>query len=145
MDIVKEIFSSADFWKFALPLFGATVAWFTNEWRKRLADQYQHKEANYKELLRSLRGFYIDAEDASTLRADFLNQLNVSWLYCPDEVIKKGYAFLDTVHDHQQRTDSDREKAMGEFVAAIRKDLLSRKLVRKSSLSASDFRHLSTK
>lgn len=142
MDTVREIFSSPDFWKFALPLFGAVIAWFTNEWRKRVAEQYQRKEANYKELLRSLRGFYVGAADAQALKAEFLNQLNVSWLYCPDEVIKKGYAFLDTVHARQQHTDEEKEKAMGEFVAAIRKDLLSRKLVRKSSLGASDFRHL---
>lgn len=142
MDTVSEIFLSPDFWKFALPLFGAVIAWFTNEWRNRVAEQCRRKEANYKELLRSLRGFYVGAKDPQALKAEFLDQLNVSWLYCPDEVINKAYAFLDTVHTSQQETEEEKEKAMGEFVAAIRKDLLSRKLVRKTSLSASDFRHL---
>lgn len=142
MKTIVEIISSPDFWKFALPLFGAVIAWFTNEWRKRVADQYQRKESNYKELLRALHGFYVTAENAQSLRAEFLNQLNISWLYCPDVVIKTGYAFLDTVHAKQTHTDEKKELAMGAFVAAIRQDLLSRKLVRKSSLSASDFKHL---
>lgn len=142
MSVNAEILSSPDFWKFALPLFGAVIAWLTNEWRKRVADQYQQKEANYKELLCALRGFYVNAENAQSLKAEFLNQLNISWLYCPDVVIKKGYAFLDTVHAQKQHTDEQKEIAMGAFVAAIRHDLLSRKLNHKSSLSAADFRHL---
>lgn len=86
---MTQICLSVDFWKFAIPLLGAIVAWFTNEWRKRITDQYLRKEANYKELLKSLRGFYIGAANAQELKAEFLNQLNVAWLYCPDDVIQK--------------------------------------------------------
>ena len=142
---MNEILSSVDFWKFAVPLLGAIIAWFTNEWRKRIADQYQRKEANYKELFKSLRGFYVGAANAEALKADFLNQLNAAWLYCPDEVIKKGYAFLDTVHAKAAHTDDEKEAAMGAFVMTIRKDLLSRKLVRTTSLKASDFKHLNAR
>jgi hypothetical protein len=140
--VLSEILSSADFWKFVVPLGGAVVAWYINEWRKRVADEYQRKEANYKELVRSLRGFYVGVPNAETLRLEFLNQLNLSWLYCPAEVIRKGYAFLDTVHAKQAHSDEDKERAFGEFVAAIREDLLSRKLVRSGGLSAKEFRHL---
>ena len=142
MDIIKEVISSADFWKFVVPLGGAVVAWFTNEWRKRVADQYHRKEANYQELLRSLRGFYAEHTDARVLKLEFLNQLNIAWLYCPDHIIRKGYAFLETVSSSQAHTAGQQEKAMGEFVAVIRQDILSRKLVRRSSLSAADFKHL---
>lgn len=125
------------------PLFGAVFAWFANEWRKRVAEQHQSKEESYKQLLRSLRGFYVGAgSDVQKLKTDFLNELNVAWLYCPDHIIEKGYAFLDTVHTERQHTDEEKERALGEFVAAIRRDLLSRKLVRRSNLSASDFKHL---
>lgn len=141
MDVVVAIVSSVEFWKLALPLFGAVIAWYVNEWRKRLAEQYQRKEANYKELIRSLRGFYVEAANAEELKLEFLNQLNISWLYCPAAVIRKGYAFLDTVHTEQVYTDTEKELALGAFVAGIRKDLLSRKLVRKSGLSAQDFKH----
>ena len=142
VNVIAEILSSPEFWKFALPLSGAVGAWFINEWRKRLADQYQRKEANYQELLRALRGFYVGAENSADLKAQFLTQLNMSWLYCPDDVIRKGYAFLTTVHTSKVHTDEQKEKALGEFVAAIRNDLLSRKLVGRSSLTAADFKHL---
>ena len=140
---MTDILSSADFWKFALPLLGAVIAWFTNEWRKRVADQYQRKEANYKELIRALRGFYVGAAKGDELKLEFLNQLNISWLYCPDEVIQKGYAFLETVQAREAELDDERQLAFGAFVAAIRGDLLSRKLVQKTSLSAKDFKHFS--
>lgn len=140
---MKDILSSAELWKFAIPLLGAVIAWFTNEWRKRAADQYQRKEANYKELIRSLRGFYVGAANADELKLEFLNQLNMSWLYCPDEVIRKGYAFLETVHAQQAKSDEEKQLAFGAFVAAIREDLLSRKLVHATSLSAKDFKHFS--
>ena len=123
---MSDILLSTDFWKFALPLFGAVVAWFTNEWRKRVADQYQRKEANYKELLRSLRGFYVGAANGDELKLEFLNQLNISWLYCPDDVIRKGYTFLETVHARTARSEEEKQLAFGDFVAAIRNDLMSR-------------------
>ncbi len=140
---MAQTFLSVDFWKFTIPLLGTIVAWFTNEWRKRIADQYLRKEVNYKELLKSLRGFYIGAANAQELKAEFLNQLNVAWLYCPDDVIQKGYAFLYTMHAQQIHTDEKKEAAMGAFVAAIRRDILSRKLVKKTTLEAADFKHLS--
>ncbi|MBN1292948.1 MAG: hypothetical protein JXB48_13995, partial [Candidatus Latescibacteria bacterium] len=139
---MRNIFLSVEFWKFALPLFGAVIAWFVNEWRKRLWEQYQRKEASYKELVRCLRGFYIGTENADCLKGKFIDQLNQCWLYCPDEVIKKRYAFLDNVHTNQVHPDNVKEKAMGEFIVAIRKDLLSRALVRCTKLTGGDFKHL---
>ena len=137
-----DIFSSVEFWKFSMPLLGAVIAWFANERHKRLADQYQRKEASYKELLRSLRGFYVDAAGANDLKVEFLQQLNLSWLYCPDEVIRKGYAFLETVHTGSSKSDEEKELALGAFVAAVRTDILSRNLVRRTQLTAADFKHL---
>jgi len=137
-----EIITSVEFWKFAAPLFGAIVAWFVNEWRKRIWEQYQRKEESYKELLRCLKGFYIGANNANELKAEFLTQLNRCWLYCPDDVILKGYAFLNTVHAKNVLSDEVKEKAMGDFVSSIRSDLLSRKLVKSTNLSGKDFKHL---
>ena len=99
-----EILSSVDFWKFSAPLFGAILAWFLNEWRKRIWEQYQRKEESYKELIRCLKGFYVGVPNSQELKSEFLNKLNKCWLYCPDEVILNGYAFLDTVHASNTQT-----------------------------------------
>ena len=137
-----SILSSVDFWKFAIPLLGAVVAWFFNEWRKQQAEQHTRKEESYKQLLRSLQGFYIGAVKAEELKSEFLNQMNIAWLYCPDHVIRAGYKFLDTVQTGKTSSDDEKETALGAFVEAIRKDHLSWGLVKRTELSARDFRHL---
>src|SRR5690625_6401742 len=121
MIILKEIFLSPDFWKFVIPLMGTVIAWLVNEWRKRVADQYQRKEESYKKLIHSLRGFYEDSDNDKgsnnkSLVSDFLEEFNITWLYCPDDVILKGYAFLETVQTKHSHDDKDKEKAMGEFI-----------------------------
>ncbi len=115
--MVLQIMGSVEFWKLALPLFSAVIAWYINERQKRLLEQYQRKEASYRELVRALRGFYEGTSDSDKLKADFLDQLNQSWLYCPDNAILKGYEFLESV---KQGEDNDlKQRAMGDFVAAI--------------------------
>lgn len=133
-----------DFLKFFLPLAGAAIAWFINERRKRSAEEYERKERRYSALVDSLQGFYVtkSPEQARQLKAQFLQELNNCWLYCPDEVIHKAYAFLSTVHTGANSTDEAKEKAVGELVLSIRQDLLSRSTVRFTQLSAKDFKHL---
>lgn len=145
MEKFIEIISSVDFLKFVIPLMGAVIAWFLNEWRKRIWEQYKRKEDQYKILIKCLQGFYIEhlnPQVSQQLKAEFLQQLNICWLYCPDEVIKKAYTFLETVNAKQIQPDEIKEKAMNEFVLAVRNDLLSRKLVSKTNLTHQDFKHL---
>lgn len=136
---------SLDFLKFFLPLAGAAVAWFWNERRKRIAEEYERKEAKYAALIDSLQGFYVDAANTDTgrkLKAKFLTELNKSWLYCSDKVIKDAYAFLETVHTGAESTAAEKEEAVGQLVLSIREDLVSRKRVRTTNLSVKDFKHL---
>ncbi|MFQ3245806.1 MAG: hypothetical protein ACI9SP_002454 [Arenicella sp.] len=59
LSVLREVLSSVEFWKLAVPVFSAIVAWLVNEWRKRLWEEYKRKEDSYSELLRCLRGFYM--------------------------------------------------------------------------------------
>lgn len=69
--------------------------------------------------------------------------MNLCWLYCPGEVIRRAYRFLNAVHtDAREQPAEVRELAAGELVTAIRRDLLSKRTVSGSNLDASDFRHL---
>jgi len=123
-----------------LALAATVVTWLFNERRKRAWEEYVRKEDNYKKLLSVLRGFYVTTQDKA-LKQDFIDQLNQCWLYCPDDVIRKAYAFLDTVKVDAQSTDDAPEIACGQLVAAIRQDMLSRRLVKKTELTGKDFRH----
>lgn len=122
-----------------IPLLAAVIAWFANEWRKRAWEEYQRKEENYKVLLRASRGFYVNAEDV-TKKTAFLEQVDICWLDCADEVIKRVYAFLEAVKTGARTTEADRNQAFGEFMVAIRRDTLKRKVARTTNLKPEDYR-----
>jgi len=131
-----------------IPVIGAVIVfvsglvmWYLNERSKRIYEEYTRKEEKYSGLIRSLKGFYVTSFDKN-LRNEFLNQLNLCWIYCPDEIIHKSYNFLLMVHTDQQHSDKEKEKAVGELIVAIRKDLISRKPLRETNLRPEDFRHL---
>jgi hypothetical protein len=141
-----------DFLAAVLPFIGAvTVGLVTgaaaifgliwNERSKRNWEEYHRKEQNYKTLLITLNGFHVATENVDQ-KAAFLEQVNLSWLYCPDVVIKKAYAFLDTVQTGAIATENEKVAALAELVFTLRKDLLSRKLLNKTKLKAGDFRLL---
>jgi hypothetical protein len=79
------------------PVLAAIVAWNLNERGRRRRDEYVRREARYQRLISALRGFYVATVDRS-MRQEFLDQVNLCWLYCPDEVVRSAYGFLDTVH-----------------------------------------------
>jgi len=124
-----------------LTLIGGFVTWYLNERSKRSYEEYRRKEERYSELIKSIQGFYIDSF-SKELRSQFLNQLNLCWMYCPDEVIHKAYKFLLMVHTDKKCSDDDKEKAVGEFILAIRKDLINKKPLRNTELKPGDFKHL---
>ena len=136
-----------DFLKIFIPLIGAVIAWFANERRKRMWEEYKRKEDRYQELITSLKGFYLSSwtpEESKTHKNHFIDQLNLCWMYCPDDVIKKVYAFIDTVHTGQKSTDEAKERALGELILSIRKDLIGRKILSNTSLKPEDFRNLTS-
>lgn len=141
METLLKIISSVEFWKITAPAILAISVWYLNETSKRKLEEYERKEENYKELLRTLRGFYVTGQDTE-LKEEFLHQVKLCWLYAPDEVIKKAYEFLSLVKTSATATNEKTELSVGELVAAIRTDLISRKIVKKSKLKAEDFEHL---
>ena len=75
-------------------------------------------------------------------KVEFVEQLNLCWLYCPDEVIKSGYDFLNAINSPEM-TLAEKQTAHGDFVVAICKDLLSREITRKTKLTSQDYTRLS--
>lgn len=138
---VRGILSSPTFWSIAIPA-GVALWTFSNaEVHKLRWEQYKRKEERYSRLVLALRGFYVDTIDAE-LRRQFIDELNLCWLYCPDDVIQLGYRFLGTVQTGASTDKSTKEQALGQFVVAIRRDLLSRKELRSTALEGKDFKHL---
>lgn len=137
---------SRDFLKIFLPVLVTVLVWGLNERSKRVNEEYVRKEERYLELVNSIRGFHahIEAGDtkAQEAKQTFLDQLNLCWLYCPDEVVEKGYAFLETVKKGAGSTAEERQQAAGEFILALRRDLLNQGLFGGTKLKAKDFKIL---
>ena len=135
--------NSLEVWQITVPLLVAVLAWILNESSKRSWEQYKRNEERYKELLLRLRGYYVKSEDLGK-RQEFLDQVNLCWLYSPDNVVHRAYAFLDAVKTGAETSESARENAAAELFVAIRKDLLPRNLWRfwrKTELDIADVRH----
>jgi len=123
----------------------AAITWLLNESSKRKHNDYVRKEERYAALLDNLKGFYAGSYNKQQKDA-FIRELNRCWLYCPDSVIKKGYAFLEKVHVDNKYTDKVKELAVGEFILEIRKDLLPRRfgILKRTRLDPKDFKHLAS-
>jgi len=123
-----------------LSVAGSLLAWYLNSAAERAHQDYVRREERYVALVSSLRGFNV----AGSLddKAQFLDQLNLCWLYCSDSVIRAAYRFLGTVQVGATSTEFEREQAAGELVLAIRLDLLSRQPVAETALRADEFKIL---
>ena len=127
--------------KILIPIITIVGGWLFNEKSKRTWEEYKRKEEHYSELIKNLQGFYVKSQNLD-LKAKFLGHINLCWLYCTDEVIKKAYAFLETVHTGQIASDEQKERALGKFILEIRKDLISRKFTKATTLKSGDFKNL---
>jgi hypothetical protein len=119
---------------------GGFVTWLLNERSKRVQEEYVRKELRYIELVKSLRGFYAVGETAS-LKEEFIAQVRLAWLYCPDEVIKRADGFLETVREGATCSDEEKVSALNSLLFAIRRDLFERRPIRTTKLNTGDFRH----
>lgn len=105
-----------------IPLAGGILAWWLNEHSKLKWEKHVRKEDRYRGFLESISGFYIASQDREQ-KEKFLQELKLAWLYCPDNVIKAGNAFLDTVATGAESSDEEKERALAEFEMALRRDL----------------------
>lgn len=136
--IIIKILSDVDFWKILIPAISAIIAWRLNEKSKRLHEEFIRKEKRYRNLLNALEGFGSKSENKQELREKFLKELKLAWLYCPDEIIHSIHKFLE-------RTTNDGSLAVKKIIFSMRKDLLSRKIVKRTRLKADDYKFIAFK
>ena len=99
------------YWKIILPVAGAIIVWCMNEWSKRKWERHKRKEDRCVGLLKTVRGFREDSEDIE-LRKQFLQELQLAWLYCPDSIINPHFPSIvdiqGTGHPALQIDEPDR-------------------------------------
>ncbi len=120
-----------------IAIIGSVILWILNERSKRRQETKERKEVRYVKLILTINGFYSDKGDKG-MKDEFLKQVELCWMYCPDSVIYKAYQFLKMMEtgDH---TKEEEKKVMGEFILEIRKDLIQNKELRNTQLKPEDF------
>ena len=115
----------SDALKICVPVAVAAIGLIGNEYFKRRWEKYKRKEEQYLGMLQSLKGFAVGAnpDKARQDKTEFIQQLNVAFLYCPDSVIKAAYDFLDCVSVGAKMSESRTREALNGFVSEVRKDL----------------------
>jgi len=139
--ITKAILSSPQFWGIIIPVLIAVWTFYKTENNKLKWEQYKRKEQSYTALIKAVKGFYVGSTD-TPLKNKFLEELNLCWLYAPDSVIQHGYTFLMSVHTSKKLSDEEKELALGNFIAMIRKDMLDQNITKKTKLEGKDYKHL---
>ena len=127
-----------------LSILGSMYIYYLTQQDQQAYEDYKRKEARYVELVSSIKGFST-TQSNSELRQKFIDELNLCWLYCPDEVIKASYNFLNTVTDDVKQNETEQKEALGKLMLTIRKDLISRKILTNTNLTPSDFKLLRSK
>lgn len=112
----------------------ATISWTLNLREKRATEGYQRKEQVYREIVVGLQALY-KTENAAE-RDRFIVQTRITWIYCPDEVVRELNVCLDALIVKPAPV-SPQQEALSKAVAAMRKDLMP-----KTTLTYRDFRNV---
>ncbi|MCK5493464.1 MAG: hypothetical protein KAJ14_10180 [Candidatus Omnitrophica bacterium] len=130
-----------------ITLGGSMLTWTANEKSKRLEEEFKRREERYSKLLDVMKGFYVGST-STTQQQEFLKETDLSWLYCPDEIIRKAYAFLETLKPENKNRYSPEElnktqkTTLQELILAMRKDLIKREKLKETELKAEEFQIL---
>lgn len=93
--------------------------------RERTSAMFIEKRKNYEKLLDAIKGFIRGNPDE---KQEFIYEMNRSWLYASDEVVRKTRRFLDLYVDHTSQGShfvpaKQSDPIMGSILLAMRKDL----------------------
>ena len=116
---------------------GAFLAYLFSSRAKRDESIIRFKEEKYAKLLIKLQGF-VGSTVSAQLKREFFEEQYQSWLYASDEVVEAINRLVAIVIESRGNNPDPAEgrKAVGQIVAAMRRDLL-----KKTSLDYSAFRY----
>lgn len=104
---------------------GAYLTYFFTNRTKRNETILKYKEEKYSNLLILLQGFVGTTANTETKKKFFEEQYK-SWLYSSDEVVEAINVMVALIIQSNEKpfTSEEGEKAVGNIVVAMRKDLL---------------------
>jgi len=124
-----------------LGIVSSLTTWRWNEASKLSQENYIRRERQYAKLISYIHGFGED-NHGKEAKDKFIKELDLCWLYCSDDVIKKAGIFLGSVSIGSKATEEQQQKALAELILSIRKDLINNKRVSETKLEWRDFKFL---
>ena len=103
----------------------ATAGLVINEQFKRMEERRKHKSKIYEALIRYSHGFKTPPD--KDLVDKFIAELRVSWIYCPDHIVRYCNSFILSMHEKHETTNEQRKQAMFSFLYSMRKDLYGKR------------------
>ncbi len=130
--------NDSSWWSFlgiVVTALGAVFIWFLNQLSKRKWEAHIRREKRYKRFLDSIDGFYENSQ-CSKSKNEFIRQLRLAWLYCPDSIIRQANQFLESVEKREKKsTHDEKETALANLVLEMRRDMVG-----KTDLNTTDFK-----
>ena len=120
-----------------MPIVIGFYQWKIEQRNKRNYDLYIKKEELYVNLLNNIQGFYNGFIDSYKQEA-FINNMQVAWLYCPDEVILACNEFLIAINNKSKNIE-----VVNKLILSMRKDLLNNNYIKKTTLTEVNFLNVS--
>ncbi len=119
-------------------ILGSVLSWLYNEWQKRKLKLLTEKEERYGKLIKNIRYLSSTSKDVEKGN-EFFDEFLLCWMYCPDNIIQKGNAYLDSMNAEKTKVidPKNTEKLKGEFILELRKDLKG-----ETKLTSEDLRDL---
>ena len=108
----------------------AVIGYLFERWRERKARLHERKENLYKNLLYSIKGFFIGRTEFSA-KEEFVDETRLARLYASDKAIQALDTFLDHLMKKEEVFNNESgenyqetaKKFLGVFILAMRNDL----------------------
>jgi hypothetical protein len=115
------------------------ITWGLTEWARRSTKRHLRKTERYVELIDLIENLMENKEKKPgdpDLRIKFIHQINLCWLHCPDDVIRKTTDLVSKFNNDGISLEK-KEEALSELMITLRKDVL-----KKTKLNNADYEKL---
>lgn len=106
------------------------VTWGLTEWARRSTKRHLRKTERYVELIDLIENL-MENENKKPgdpdLKIKFIHQINLCWLHCPDDVIRKTIDLVSKFNKDEIPLEN-KEAALSDLMITLRRDVLKTKL-----------------
>lgn len=132
--IIVSLKNNATITIFIFAAFASIIIWYLNERKRRSIQEYKQKEKRYIELIELIESLKENEKPSDNNRDKFLHQINLCWLYCPDNVVRKIADLISKLNNDNISLEK-KDMSMNDLMVSLRKDIR-----KKTKLNQDDYK-----